>query len=229
MFSINPYLSDNCSFKTFTMNVRSRFICYCLCNRFELIVFVSVGGTMGAVITCPLEVVKTRLQASAIHYRRHVQMNATHWRPSSVFYTPEMHWNLFYHQQCPLNSRIIIFQDTLLPWTHKRGLLSCLRYVNLKALIISSLTIVLTSPRQTCGWAGRVSSFVQRPRCEHNRRCTDTCHILLYLFYSQKEIQSNFYSRFPQRTRVFCWICRWDSYLALRLVSKEFGTSGMGL
>jgi len=86
-----------------------------------------MGGTMGAIVTCPLEVVKTRLQASTPVYRQHIHFTSN-LRPTSVF-SSDMHWNLFVHQQCPLNSRIVIFQESVLPWTHRVGMLSCLRNV----------------------------------------------------------------------------------------------------
>lgn len=107
---------------------------------------------MGAIMTCPLEVIKTRLQSSATQCRR----SSTRVRPggssgvtgscsaSSVgqhmhYYTPEMNLNLYYHhQQCPINTRLVVFHESVLPasWTGNsvtsspalpKGTLSCFR------------------------------------------------------------------------------------------------------
>ena len=89
----------------------------------------SISGTMGAIVTCPLEVVKTRLQSSATMYRRNAHLHSL--RHTSIFYKPEVHWNLYYHQHCPLNSRCITFPESVLPWTsaHPKGMLSCFRFL----------------------------------------------------------------------------------------------------
>jgi len=76
-----------------------------------------IGGTMGAVLTCPLEVIKTRLQASeTVLSRRNAHVHGL--RHTSIYYTPEVHWNLYYTQHCPINSRLVVFPESVLPWNH---------------------------------------------------------------------------------------------------------------
>ena len=113
---------------------------------------------MGAIVTCPLEVVKTRLQSSATLCRRPV---ATVRMPTStgggiaghLYFTPEMNWNLYYHhQQCPINPRLAVFHtaESTLPWTtsvaHPKGTLSCFRYLKKKdSLNLTSLFFIYKS------------------------------------------------------------------------------------
>lgn len=111
-----------------------------------------VGGTVGAVVTCPLEVIKTRLQSSssecshsAIRGLRAASTGAATTTAGSsanhMYFTPEMNWNMYYHHhQCPVNSRLVVFHESVLPWTtstsssstssvinHPKGTLSCFR------------------------------------------------------------------------------------------------------
>ena len=76
-----------------------------------------IGGTMGAILTCPLEVIKTRLQATeVVSSRRNAQMQTL--RHTSIYYTSEVNWNLYYHQHGSVNSRMVVFPESVLPWNH---------------------------------------------------------------------------------------------------------------
>ncbi|KAI9561570.1 hypothetical protein GHT06_012529 [Daphnia sinensis] len=103
-----------------------------------------VGGTVGAIVTCPLEVIKTRLQSSSCEVQSSVVRtlrtatasnagcNASH-----MYFTPEMNWNVYYHhQQCTsINSRLAVFPESVLQWpastssAQPRGALSCFRHL----------------------------------------------------------------------------------------------------
>jgi len=88
-------------------------------NNETLITLVSggLGGTMGAIVTCPLEVIKTRLQATEVMCsRRNAHMQSL--RHTSIYYTPEVNWNLYYHQHGHINSRMVVFPESMLPWNH---------------------------------------------------------------------------------------------------------------
>ncbi|EFX67098.1 solute carrier family 25 member 36-A-like isoform X1 [Daphnia pulex] len=100
-----------------------------------------VGGTVGAIVTCPLEVIKTRLQSSSseIHYSavrslRTASSNAG-CSANHMYFTPEMNWNVYYHhQQCSsVNSRLAVFPEAVLPWpassAQPKGALSCFRHL----------------------------------------------------------------------------------------------------
>ena len=42
---------------------------YSMSQTYNDLIFCSVGGTVGAIVTCPLEVIKTRLQSSIPVFR----------------------------------------------------------------------------------------------------------------------------------------------------------------
>ena len=92
----------------------------------EDVVFLRVGGTVGAVITCPLEVVKTRLQSSSAPYQLHVH-SALHDANVSVSSAAT----------CDIHTRP----------RRSFGLIHCLRYVAViqcnKIVVMYSVAVVL--------------------------------------------------------------------------------------
>ena len=87
----------------------------------------SVAGTVGAIATCPLEVVKTRLQSSVTHFHpAYIQSHTTTYVPRTV--VPNVH---LYTSAGSITADSHIIQNGYHHQKRHVSLLQCLRYVNL--------------------------------------------------------------------------------------------------
>lgn len=94
--------------------------------------FYRVAGTVGAIVTCPLEVVKTRMQSSSFGVHMHDVCLPKIATPSNGHVTCKT------IQRRRFNSHFVRFSTQVVNITHcggipsakTMGLLQCLRYVN---------------------------------------------------------------------------------------------------
>ena len=85
----------------------------------------SVAGTVGAIATCPLEVVKTRLQSSVTHFHpAYIQSHTTTYVPRTV--VPNVH---LYTSAGSITADSHIIQNGYHHQKRHVSLLQCLRYI----------------------------------------------------------------------------------------------------
>jgi hypothetical protein len=87
----------------------------------------SVAGTVGAIATCPLEVVKTRLQSSVTHFHpAYIQSHTTTYVPRTVVSNVHL-----YTSAGSITADSHIIQNGYHHQKRHVSLLQCLKYVNL--------------------------------------------------------------------------------------------------
>ena len=97
----------------------------------------SVAGTVGAIATCPLEVVKTRLQSSVTHFHpAYIQSHTTTYVPRTV--VPNVH---LYTSAGSITADSHILQNGYHHQKRHVSLLQCLRYGNIFFIILLKLAL----------------------------------------------------------------------------------------